>query len=174
MGFFTKISDLLSSTQRPTEGTPVQVVSILREKLLGLNRDSAPYHVALGDAERVDLIVGWKVDKPDWRKMFEVPDVQKVFRIFLKFDESHHEVRAVDREYAIRWSVDGASLSVSAEAFRGQKTEISFGGPALYTETLPDGRALEYRFMSKELKKPLQDVVTGCGWTYKGVAFEKL
>ena len=106
--------------------------------------------------------------------MFEVPDVQKVFRIFLKFDESHHEVRAVDREYAIRWSVDGASLSVSAEAFRGQKTEISFGGPALYTETLPDGRALEYRFMSKELKKPLQNVVTGCGWTYKGVAFEKL
>ena len=98
MGFFTKISDLLSSTKRPTEGTPVQVVSILREKLLSLNRDSAPYHVAPGDTERVDLIAGWKVDKPDWRKMFEVPDVQKVFRIFLKFDESRHEVRAVDRE----------------------------------------------------------------------------
>ncbi len=174
MGIFSKISDLLSSTQRPVAGTAVLPVSSLREKLLALNRDTAPFQLISGETEKVDLIAEWKVGKPDWRKIFESPEMQKTFRILLKFDQSVHEVRAVDREFAISWSADGASLTVAAEAFRGQKTEISFGGPALYSETLPNGQKMEYRFSSKELKKPLQELVTACGWTYKGVTFQKL
>lgn len=174
MGLFAKLSDLLSSTQRPAEGTPVLSLSAVREKLMTMNRDSAPYHVVSGAPEKVDLVAEWKVDKPEWRKVFEGPEVQKVFRIFLKFDEGNHEVRAVDREYAIGWSSAGATLSAGAGTFRGQKTEISFGGPALYTETLPDGKKVDYRFVSNELKKTLQDLITACGWTYKGVTFGKL
>ena len=174
MGIFNKISDLFSSTRRPAEGTPVQSLSSLRERLNTMNRDSAPYRIISGEAEKVDLIAEWKVDRPEWRKILEGPEVQKVFRVLLKFNEASHEVKALDREYAINWSVDGASLSVSAEAFRGKKTEISLGGPVLYTETLVDGKKIEYRFASKELKKPLQDLITACGWTYKGVTFQKL
>jgi hypothetical protein len=31
-----------------------------------------------------------------------------------------------------------------------------------------------YRFDTREIKQPIQDVVTSCGWIYKGVAFGAL
>ena len=41
-------------------------------------------------------------------------------------------------------------------------------------ETFAPGQVYNYRFDTSEIKRPIQEAVTSCGWTYKGVAFGKL
>ena len=45
---------------------------------------------------------------------------------------------------------------------------------ATLTEELSPGQVYKYRFSTNEIKKPIQEAVTACGWDYKGVAFGKL
>jgi hypothetical protein len=51
---------------------------------------------------------------------------------------------------------------------------VEFGKAVGFTEKLEGGEIYSYRFDTREIKKPIQDAVTACGWTYKGVAFGKL
>jgi hypothetical protein len=92
----------------------------------------------------------------------------------MKFNEDKHEVRAKDGEYTVEWRAGVPSLSMSASKFQGQKTSIEFGTAYAFTEELQLGQVYQYRFSTNEMKKPIQEVVTSCGWTYKGVAFGKL
>ena len=57
---------------------------------------------------------------------------------------------------------------------RGQKVGVEFGTAYAFTEQLDYGQVYNYRFATKELKEPITQVVTGNGWTYRGVAFGKL
>lgn len=174
MGLF----DLFTGTKRPAAGTPVLPAGQLRERLQALNRPTAPWRVLDGKADNVDLIAEWKVDDPAFREHFHKANSSKVFRVYLKLDEAKHEVRASDREYIVEWSRENdllsVKLSLSVSGFKGQKQEVSFGGPPAYTETLPSGETVGYKFGANELKKPVQEAVTGGGWTYQGVAFGKL
>ena len=43
-----------------------------------------------------------------------------------------------------------------------------------FTEELTPGQVYKYRFNTNEIKKPIQEAVSACGWSYKGVAFGKL
>ncbi len=43
-----------------------------------------------------------------------------------------------------------------------------------FTEELRPGVVYNYRFNTGEIKGPLQEAVTGAGWTWRGVAFGKL
>jgi len=174
MGFL----DLFTGTKRPAAGTPVKSDAELRTALLALNRPTAPWRVVDGKAESVDLIAEWKMDDAAYTGHFHRAGSERVFRVYLKLDPATHEVRASDREYTVKWSQGGdglsVSLSVAVSAFKGQKQEVSFGGPPAFTETLPSGETIGYKFAANELKKPVQEAVTGAGWTYKGVAFGKL
>jgi len=80
----------------------------------------------------------------------------------------------MDREYSVSWSVSVPSLSLEVSTFRGRTHAIEFGRAYAFTEELRYGEVYNYRFDTREIKKPVQDVVTSCGWTYKGVAFGKL
>lgn len=170
MGLF----DFLTSTKRPPPGTAVLSAQTLRDKLLGINRTTAPFQVIDGAPERVDLIAEWKIVDATWYEVFAKAGLTKVFQIYLKFDEREHQVRAVDRELTVSWSAGVPKLSLAASAFRGQKQSIEFGAAYAFTETLAPGEVYNYRFDTREIKKPIQAVVTSCGWTYKGVAFGKL
>lgn len=170
MGLF----DFLTSTKRPPAGTAVLPAQAVREKLLRINRTSAPFQVIDGAADSVDLIAEWKIVDATWYEIFAKAGLTKVFRIYLKLDEREHQVRAVDREYTVAWSAGVPRLSLKASAFRGQTQSIEFGAAYAFTETLAPGEVYNYRFDTREIKKPIQDLVTGSGWTYKGVAFGKL
>jgi hypothetical protein len=61
--------------------------------LLGLSRDSAPWHVGDGAAEGCDLVAEWRIVDAQWSGVFFAYGLSKVFRIKLKFDEAAHEVR---------------------------------------------------------------------------------
>jgi hypothetical protein len=166
--------DFFTSTKRPPKGTPLQPKEVLLKKLLELNRKTAPYQITENKEERADLIAEWKIVDSNWYEVFGKAGLKKVFRIYLKLDPEKKEVRAMDREYSISWSAGIPTLSVEASISKGQTQSIEFGKGYAFTEKLEFGEVYNYRFDTREIKKPIQDVVTTCGWTYKGVAFGKL
>ncbi len=169
-----KLFDFFTSTRRPASGTPVLSRQEVLDRLMALNRPTAPYRIVDGSAENVDLIAEWRIVDAQWHEVFSKAGVSKVFRIYLKLDPEAHEVRAMDREYTVEWQAGVPALSVAASAFKGQKQSIEFGKAYAYTDTLAPGQVYNYRFDTRELKGPIQDAVTSSGWTYKGVAFGKL
>lgn len=160
--------------KKADKNTPVLPVEEVRRRLLALNRETAPYQIRDGSAEDVDLIAEWKIVDARWYEIFAKANLTKVFRIYMKFDEDRHQVRAKDEEYTVEWRAGVPSLSFAASKFSGQKTSIEFGTAYAFTEELKPGQVYKYRFNTNEIKKPIQEAVTACGWTYKGVAFGKL
>jgi hypothetical protein len=169
-----KLSDFFTSTRRPDAGTPIRTAEEVRMAILGVNRPTAPFSIRDGQAEGVDLIAEWKIVDAQWYEIFGRAGLEKVFKIFMKLDTAKHQVRAVDREYAVEWRAGVPTLSLAAEFFRGQKQSFEFGTAYAFTEELAPGQVYRYRFSTKEMKAPIQDAVASCGWTYKGVAFGKL
>lgn len=160
--------------KKANKNTPVLPVEEVRQRLLALNRETAPYQIRDGSAEGVDLIAEWKIVDARWYEIFAKASLTKVFRIYMKFDEARHEVRAKDEEYTVEWRAGVPSLSLAASKFSGQKTSIEFGTAYAFTEELKPGQVYNYRFNTNEIKKPIQEAVTACGWNYKGVAFGRL
>jgi len=166
--------DIFTGSKAPAPGIAKLPAAELRAALLDLNRDSAPWQVRDGATEGVDLVAEWKIVDADWYEIFAKASLEKVFKVLMKLDDSTGQVRSVDREFTVAWRAGVPALSASTEAFRGQKVELSFGTAYGFTETLAPGQIYTYRFATKELKEPLQQVVTSSGWGWKGVAFGKL
>ena len=165
MGLFSK---------KPDKNAPVLPANEVKQRLLTLNRETAPYRIVDGTSEKVDLIAEWKIVDAKWFEIFAKAGLTKVFRIYMKFDETKHEVRAKDEEYTVEWKAGVPSLSISVTKFKGQMTSVEFGAAYAFTEELVPGQVYKYRFSTKEIKKPIQEAVLSCGWTYEGVAFGKL
>ncbi|HEV8353450.1 MAG TPA: hypothetical protein VGR24_04555 [bacterium] len=166
--------DFLTSTKRPVPGTPVLSRAEVLSRIKALNRPTAPYEIIETTEEGADLIAEWKIVDAKWYEIFAEAGLNKVFRIYLKLDETAHEVRASDREYTVEWVAGVPKLKLAVSAFKGQKQSIEFGKAYAFTEKLEVGQVYNYRFDTRELKEPIQNAVTGAGWTYKGVAFGKL
>jgi hypothetical protein len=160
--------------KKPDKNTPILSAEEVRQRLLALNRETAPYQLLDGSSQNVDLIAEWKIVDARWYEIFAKANLTKVFRIYMKFEEAKHEVRAKDEEYTVEWRAGVPSLSFSASKFQGQKTSIEFGTAYAFTEELKPGQVYKYRFSTNEIKKPIQEAVAACGWSYKGVAFGKL
>jgi hypothetical protein len=170
MGLF----DFLTGSKPAPTGVPRQPRPMLRNALLGLNRDTSPWHIRDGAPEGCDLVAEWKIVDARWYEIFAKASLTKVFKVLLKFDEQKGEVRAVDQEWTVEWRAGVPTLAISAEAFRGQKVEMSFGTAYAFKEDLSFGKVYEYRFKTSEIKDPLQRAVAENGWAWKGVAFGKL
>jgi hypothetical protein len=166
--------DWLTSTKRPEAGATVCSKDELRQRILGVNRPSAPFRIVDGGAEGVDLIAEWKIVDAEWYEIFAKAGLEKVFTIHLRLDDDAKQVRAKDHEYTLSWEAGVPRLSLSTSRFMGQKQSIQFGTAYAFTEELRPGQVYNYRFSTGEMKEPIQEAVTGCGWTYKGVAFGKL
>jgi hypothetical protein len=166
--------DVLTSTKRPPAGIPVLSADEVRKRLLSVSRPTAPWRVIDGASEGVDLIGEWKIVDASWNAIFARAGLTKTFNIFMRLHPEAHEVRAVDREYTISWAAGLPTVRLAVSAFRGQSQTIEFGKAYAFTETLAPGRVYNYRFDTNEIKKPIQESVNSCGWTYKGVAFGKL
>jgi hypothetical protein len=160
--------------RKPDKNAPVLGADEVKERLLALNRPTAPYRIVDGGPEQVDLIAEWRIVDAQWYEIFAKAGTTKVFRIYLKFDPAKHEVRAQDREYSVEWRAGVPALSLSTTKFQGQMTSVEFGTAYAFTEELKPGLVYNYRFNTGELKKPIQEAVAACGWSYKGVAFGKL
>ena len=171
MGLF----DWLTGNKAAPAGVPKQSAAELRSRLLGVNRDTAPFTVRDGAPEGVDLVAEWKIVDARWYEIFAKAGLERSFKVLMKFGEAKGEVRAVDQEWQVEWRAGIPSLSLAASAFRGQKAEISFGTAyAFREEDLTYGKGYEYRFNTRELKAPLIEAAQAAGWGWKGVAFARL
>ena len=160
--------------KKPDKNAPVLSADEVRQPLLTLNRETSPYQIIDGASQNVDLIAEWKIVDAKWVEIFAKANLTKVFRIYMKFDAAKHEVRGKDEEFTVAWRAGVPSLSISATKFQGQMTSVEFGAAYAFTEELKPGVVYNYRFSTNEIKKPIQEAVTACGWAYKGVAFGKL
>jgi hypothetical protein len=160
--------------KKPDKNTPLLSAQEVKQRILALNRESAPYRIVDDSAGKVDLIAEWKIVDAKWYEIFSKASLTKTFRIFMKFDPAKHEVRARDEEFTVEWKAGVPSLSLSVSKFQGQMTSVEFGAAYAYTEELKPGVVYKYRFNTTEIKKPIQEAVAACGWTYKGVAFGRL
>jgi hypothetical protein len=170
MGLF----DWLTGTKRPPAGVAPKSATDVRAALLAVNRPTAPFIVRDGTPEEVDLVAEWRIVDAKWYEVFAKAGLSKVFKILMRLDSNKHEVRAVDQEWSVEWRAGVPSLTLNAEAFRGQKAEISFGTAYAFTERGEFGQVYNYRFSTGEIRTPLRDAVTTAGWTWRGVAFGKL
>jgi hypothetical protein len=170
MGMF----DWLTGTKRPAAGIAAKPPMEVRAALLAVNRSTAPFVVRDGAAEQVDLVAEWRIVDAVWYEIFAKAGLTKVFKVLMRLDPQKREVRAVDQEWSVEWRAGIPSLSLAAEAFRGQKTELSFGTAYAFTETGGYGEVYRYKFSTSEIKTPLQDAVTASGWIWRGVAFGRL
>lgn len=73
------------------------------DRIMALNRPSAPYQIIDGKAKGVDLIAEWKIVDAQWYEIFAKANLTKVFRIYLKFDPGKREVRTMDEELNVSW-----------------------------------------------------------------------
>jgi hypothetical protein len=170
MGFF----DFLTSTKRPKAGVIALPTDALKIKLFELNRPTAPYQLLDGASEGCDVIAEWKIVDAKWYEIFAKAGLSKTFKIHLKFDSITHEVRAKDEEFTLEWRAGVPVMALAASGFKGQSQSIEFGKAYGFTEKLELGEIYNYRFSTAEIKTPIQNIVTACGWTYKGVAFGQL
>ena len=160
--------------KKPDKNTPILSADEVRQHLLMLNRETAPYQIIDGASQNADLIAEWKIVDAKWVEIFAKANLTKVFRIYMKFDAAKHEVRGKDEEFTVVWRAGVPSLSISATKFQGQMTSVEFGAAYAFTEELKPGVVYNYRFSTNEIKKTIQEAVAACGWAYKGVAFGKL
>jgi hypothetical protein len=160
--------------KKSDKNIPALSLDEVRQRLLSLNRETAPYQIIDGASSNVDLIAEWKIVDAKWYEIFEKANLTKVFRIYLKFDNAKHEVRAKDEEFTLSWKAGVPSLSLAASKFQGQMTSVEFGAAYAFTEELKPGQVYNYSFNTNEIKKPIQEAVAASGWSYKGVAFGKL
>jgi len=160
--------------KKSDKNTPALASEEVRQRLLALNRDTAPYQIIDGASQNVDLIAEWKIVDAKWYEFFAKANITKVFRIYMKFDADKKQVRTKDEEFTVEWRAGVPSLSLAVSKFQGQMTSVEFGAAYAFTEELKPGVVYKYRFNTAEIKKPIQEAVTACGWDYKGVAFGKL
>jgi hypothetical protein len=101
----------------------------------------------------------------------------------MKLNEQESEVRSIDERRSIEWraglpnlswETSGPTLSWETEVSRGHIKEYSYGRAFAFTERGPFGEVYHYKFVSGEIKTPLQDAVTKAGWVWRGIAFGKL
>ena len=160
--------------KKPASNVPALSPQEVLTKVLALNRPTAPFHIIDGHAENVDLIAEWKIVDAQWYEVFAKANLSKVFRIYMKLDPGKHELRAQDHEYTVAWRAGVPSLSMAVSSFQGQMSSVEFGAAYAFTEELSPGQVYKYRFNTNELKKPIQEAVASCGWSYKGISMGKL
>lgn len=166
--------DKLTGTERPSASVPVLSQDEVRQRILDLNRPTAPFQIVDGTAEGVDLIAEWKIVDARWYEIFAKAGLEKVFRIRMKFDANNHEVRNKDEEYTVAWEAGVPTLSLSASKTMGQTKSIQFGTRYGFTEEFRPGEIYTYTFQTSEIEDPIKQAVNDCGWTWKGIAFGKL
>jgi hypothetical protein len=170
MGLF----DWFTGTKSPAAGVAPVSAAEMRAAILGVNRGTAPFVVAEDTSGKADLVAEWRIVDANWYVVFGKAHLDKTARVLMRLDPGKHEVRSVDEMWSVEWVAGVPNMSLSAEAFRGQKKEISFGRAWAFTEEFRPGEVYNYRFDTSELKTPLQKAVTEHGWTWRGVSFGKL
>jgi len=154
---------------RPKPGVAPVSADKLKHDLLALNRPTAPFIIrecTADDPENADLVAEWRMHNPAWYAAFGSANLSKSFQVFMRLMADQHEVQSIDWTWDVTWSGGVPSFSYQKKGERGLNWDYVFGVRPFY-ETTPSGERIAYRFSSSELKKPLHELVTGSGWSWR-------
>ncbi|GAA4877438.1 hypothetical protein [Saccharopolyspora cebuensis] len=161
--------DRLAGTKRPENGITPRTPAEVRTVLLGLNARDKPFAV-LADRE-ADLVAEWKIADARWSGYFG--NVTTINRTLLRLDPERTEVRALDQEWSVTWIGSSPELTLASSHVRGQVNKKAWV-TSIERDEHGNARKTTRTFSTGDLKPPLQDAVTGAGWTWRGVLFGKL
>jgi hypothetical protein len=136
----------------------------MKAALLALNRDSAPWRIIDGAGDGTDLVVEWRLGEPRWTETFARAGMRGTVRVLLLLDEGTRTVRTWDEPYDVVKEFSGYRLVPTGTGAAAGSAAVAFGSTVPYSEKLPDGQAMTYRFASEELKDPLAVTVGQHGW----------
>ncbi|MCY0931881.1 hypothetical protein OTB20_38060 [Streptomyces sp. H27-H1] len=149
MGRFT---DKWTGTKHPRTGTRPHPAAELRAALLALNGPHTRFTVREGTAkEKADLVAE-----------FELPAIEVTLKTRMRLNPDAHELRVLEE----RWepTADNARRQYGRgpadKVYRQWETTAGPDGRRQKTETS--------RFSSQDMRAPLQRVVLGAGWTWRG------
>ncbi|MDR7302618.1 hypothetical protein [Haloactinomyces albus] len=170
MGIF----DWFTGTKRPEDGVVPRSPQEVYQALLTVNRPTAPFVVRDGSPEGVDLVSEWRIMESAWYEYFKTFSVTKTYKVLMRINPPDNEVRSTDHVWEIDWTKGFPEIKQEAEFGRGQAKKVE----RLWRLGRDKNGKLELQeratFSSGELKSPLQDAVTGLGWTWRGVSIGKL
>ena len=173
-----KLWDWMTGSRPAPKGAKAESVSKLRARLIGINRETAPFKIRSGEPEGVDLVAEWKIVDAKWYAIFSKAGTKRVFKVLMNFDEDKHVIRAQDQSWEVEWEAGAPNLQLSAsakgKAFKGTSWEKSYEKVWAFREDLSFGEIYEYYFDTSEIKDPLRNAVAAAGWGWKGIAFGKL
>lgn len=168
MGLF----DFFTGTKRPAAGVVPVPAEAVYAALLSVNSPDRPFVIRDGRAEGVDLIAEWKIADARWFGYFG--KTTKTNRTLMRLDASKNEVRALDEEFLVTWAGQTPQVTVGKRYERGQINKKSYSATFSRDENGKLVKESQGSFSSAELKEPLREVVTGIGWTWRGVTFGSL
>ncbi|MEV7730349.1 hypothetical protein AB0P15_37415 [Streptomyces sp. NPDC087917] len=149
MGRFT---DKWTGTKNPRTGTPRRPAAELRAALLALDGPHTRFIVREGTvAEKADLVAE-----------FELPTLEVTLKTRMRLNPDAHEVRVLEE----RW--EPTADSARRQYGRGPADKVY---RQWETTTGPDRRRQKTEtssFSSQDMRSPLQRVVLGAGWTWRG------
>ena len=165
MSFFGRLIGRYS----PDPGIAPVAADRLKASLLALNRPTAPYVIREctgDDPENADLVAEWRMREPAWHAIFGSANLSHAFQVYMRLLPDRHEVQSIDWTWNVTWSAGVPSFGIARTWSRGQQWEYR-GSARPFYETTPSGERIAYGFSSSELKKPLRDVVTKSGWSWR-------
>jgi hypothetical protein len=141
--------------------------SELRERLLALNGEGAPFTVAPGTD--CDLVAEWKLVDSDPRRPLEGPGAIERERVFLSIDAPARDVRAYVQSLSVRWftGLPTGSFTVKKRGLTPETSSQHGKGFRFTGDLRRPFETYEYRFNVAELIRPLSEAVTAAGWTWR-------
>ncbi|MEV7415329.1 hypothetical protein [Streptomyces sp. NPDC089919] len=151
MGLFER----LSGVRRPVGGGTPAGAAEVRDALLAVGGEPAPYRVRIaGSAEQGDLVADWRL-----RHGSPGEEVDLRLTVRLRLDPHRREVRAVQEQR----SSSRGRLSASREYGRGAGAAVQWT-----YERGPDGRRRRVKTLdTREMKDALRAAVLAAGWTWR-------
>jgi hypothetical protein len=171
---FVRLSTWAASSP-PLVGAAPLPAATLRDRLLDVGRLDVPFTVRPGDRPD-EVIAEWRYADATWLDQMRAHRMRQLIRYRLRLDEADRTVRVLEYRAAFDASagIGGANLSYRVE--RGITFFEIERGTVLGLQ-IKDGRITpdpkySWSFNVGELRKPLIQIVTGAGWTWRQVMLD--
>ena len=167
--------DVLTGRKTPAAGTLPQPVDAVRDALLALSRDTAPWSVRpAATDEAADLVAEWRIVDARWHEVFARAALTRTFSIHMRLHRDKCEVRTLDCSRDLEWRAGVPVMTAGWTMTRGPQVSWEFGTGYAFTETAQFGQVCNYRFNGAEMRGPLQQAVLAQGWTWRPAMFNPL
>ena len=160
-----------AGTIKPEAATEPVDLTEMRARLLSVNELDIPFRIVPGKNGK--LVAEWRIADARWAGPMQAGGLKMVHKITLVLDETRKRVYARDREWKCSFRAGIGRLSIFGSFFIGI-AYFSYERAAEYGLLFRNGKlvfgsAYNYRFQLIEMKKPLVDVITDSGWTFRPV-----